>query len=297
MIDCSAHQHERNASTLQNNTIQYNYNYNYNTGKSLLYIENNNNDNTNNKTEDATESSSCSGRNDETHYHWTRHKLETRIDRVLAYVHRQILGAAAVAADDDNDDEQDNETTTAPRNEEDDDPDHQGVGWTQPLEKQKGLILFKNQQEAKVGSEERTTTTTSPASSTDPLKKTMTIPRKKLLDDLARYCTGIAIPLESSPPPNHHTTTTNMDDHTSDEDPCPVLGAALVGHGGGRRVVVGREKKSGSSKRPIIVSVGHQLSLTAAVAIVATLSHFRIPEPVRQADLYGRELLRHRKKE
>jgi Endonuclease V len=40
------------------------------------------------------------------------------------------------------------------------------------------------------------------------------------------------------------------------------------------------------------VSVGHQINLQDAVAISASLSLARIPEPVRQADLIGRQLLR-----
>ena len=49
----------------------------------------------------------------------------------------------------------------------------------------------------------------------------------------------------------------------------------------------------GSSK-PIFVSVGNDMSLQEAVRVCASLSLARIPEPVRQADLMGRNLLRKR---
>ena len=51
---------------------------------------------------------------------------------------------------------------------------------------------------------------------------------------------------------------------------------------------------SGVSK-PIYVSVGHKLSLDTAVAVAVASSRHRIPEPVRQADLLSRDVLRLRK--
>jgi len=97
--------------------------------------------------------------------------------------------------------------------------------------------------------------------------------RQENLEHLARFCNGVAIPLEA---PKH--------------DRFEYLGAALVGHGRGQS----KNLRSSGSKRPIIVSIGHKMSLAEATAITADLSLFRIPEPVRQADLYGRELLRQR---
>mmetsp|Transcript_15876 Transcript_15876/g.43843 ORF Transcript_15876/g.43843 Transcript_15876/m.43843 type:complete len:364 (-) Transcript_15876:1003-2094(-) len=71
----------------------------------------------------------------------------------------------------------------------------------------------------------------------------------------------------------------------------PTVACALVGHGGrtgkrGKNVV--------GTKNPIYVSVGHRISLRRAIQIACRLSLSRIPEPVRQADLVGRQLLRAR---
>mmetsp|Transcript_37629 Transcript_37629/g.124655 ORF Transcript_37629/g.124655 Transcript_37629/m.124655 type:complete len:93 (-) Transcript_37629:135-413(-) len=44
--------------------------------------------------------------------------------------------------------------------------------------------------------------------------------------------------------------------------------------------------------RPVVVSVGHGLSLPSALGVVRRCSRHRIPEPVRQADLRSREWLR-----
>lgn len=65
-----------------------------------------------------------------------------------------------------------------------------------------------------------------------------------------------------------------------------ILAAALLGHGG--KITQGGV----GTKNPIYISVGHDISLDKAVKICTALSLARIPEPVRQADLSGRELLR-----
>ena len=44
--------------------------------------------------------------------------------------------------------------------------------------------------------------------------------------------------------------------------------------------------------KPIFVSIGHKISLDTAVDVVIRSSIHRIPEPVRQADLTSREMLR-----
>ena len=43
------------------------------------------------------------------------------------------------------------------------------------------------------------------------------------------------------------------------------------------------------SKNPIFISIGHRVSLETAIKIVKmTITKYRIPEPIRQADLRGR---------
>jgi len=52
-------------------------------------------------------------------------------------------------------------------------------------------------------------------------------------------------------------------------------------------------RATNESIRPIYVSVGHRMTLQTAIAIVKlTLDKFRIPEPIRQADLRGRTKIR-----
>ena len=47
------------------------------------------------------------------------------------------------------------------------------------------------------------------------------------------------------------------------------------------------------STKPIYVSIGHRVSLDTALDIVKlTIRGVRIPEPIRQADLKGREKIR-----
>ncbi|XP_036250652.1 endonuclease V isoform X2 [Molothrus ater] len=47
-----------------------------------------------------------------------------------------------------------------------------------------------------------------------------------------------------------------------------------------------------NSSRPLYVSVGHRVSLGTAVALVRACCRFRVPEPIRQADIRSREYLR-----
>ncbi|EJK51416.1 hypothetical protein THAOC_29410 [Thalassiosira oceanica] len=70
-----------------------------------------------------------------------------------------------------------------------------------------------------------------------------------------------------------------------------TLAYALVGHGGrgGRASVSSR-----GSKNPIYISVGSGITLQDAVYICAKVSIAKIPEPIREADLYGRRLVRER---
>lgn len=59
-----------------------------------------------------------------------------------------------------------------------------------------------------------------------------------------------------------------------------VLGVALFGHGQSR------------TRNPVYVSIGHRMSLESSVDLVRRCCLFRIPEPIRQADLKSRSLIR-----
>ncbi|KAL3940396.1 MAG: hypothetical protein SGBAC_005072 [Bacillariaceae sp.] len=98
--------------------------------------------------------------------------------------------------------------------------------------------------------------------------------RKTLVSELYSYCNGVAIPLSG--------TDTRF----------PILGCALAGHGGHYNSKKSQPSSRGGTVKPIFVSVGHRMSLTKAIQITASLCQHRIPEPVRVADLYGRELMR-----
>ena len=47
--------------------------------------------------------------------------------------------------------------------------------------------------------------------------------------------------------------------------------------------------------KPIYVSIGHKVSLETAVALAVASSRHRVPEPVRQADLLSRDVIRKRR--
>jgi len=92
------------------------------------------------------------------------------------------------------------------------------------------------------------------------------LPFTEIINQLANYCRGFAIPLRGRSGRIH--------------------GAALLGHGG-------THTKGGvGTKNPIYISVGNDVSLQEAVVICAGVSKVRIPEPVRQADLVGRDWMR-----
>mmetsp|Transcript_19527 Transcript_19527/g.40187 ORF Transcript_19527/g.40187 Transcript_19527/m.40187 type:complete len:479 (-) Transcript_19527:125-1561(-) len=205
--------------------------------------------------------------------YWTREKLDTRIDSVLAHVHRKI-GAIV------NSSSSEGEYTRTR---------------TRTLEEHRGLILSK---QPMIGA-------------TFPGGRSSS--RKGILQDLSRYCNGIAIPLEitsiKNSKGNHEGTRTAIDatsmeanKHRDYDGFGRTLGNAVIGHGRGNNSSNSNGKKnrtkyrcSTGSSKPIIVSVGHKLSLVEATRITVSLCQFRIPEPVRQADLYGRELIRRRK--
>lgn len=64
----------------------------------------------------------------------------------------------------------------------------------------------------------------------------------------------------------------------------------IAGNGG---VVIGAAVKGcQKSSKPIYVSQGHRVSLETAIAVVVQCSKYRVPEPVRQADMMSREEIR-----
>mmetsp|Transcript_6562 Transcript_6562/g.7230 ORF Transcript_6562/g.7230 Transcript_6562/m.7230 type:complete len:136 (-) Transcript_6562:62-469(-) len=96
--------------------------------------------------------------------------------------------------------------------------------------------------------------------------------RDVVLKHLANFSSGMGIKLKGS-------------DGT-------IWACALLGHGGKIKSRSQAKSSTAGTKNPIFVSVGHLISLEEAVKICAELSSARIPEPVRQADLSGRKLLR-----
>ncbi|KAF9161834.1 hypothetical protein DFQ26_004116 [Actinomortierella ambigua] len=60
-----------------------------------------------------------------------------------------------------------------------------------------------------------------------------------------------------------------------------VYGAALAA-----------QTKSGGHKNAIFVSIGHRVSLETSLALVRACSLYRVPEPIRQADLKSRSEIR-----
>lgn len=119
--------------------------------------------------------------------------------------------------------------------------------------------------------------------------------RKRLLQEIAPYCNGIALPLLNRQP------IVNGDDDKAPSEAAPeisekfpLLGYALLGHGG--QLKSASKSPPGGTSKPIFVSIGHDVSMQEAVALTASLCQSRIPEPVRQADLQGRELMRQQHK-
>ncbi|XP_076871620.1 endonuclease V-like isoform X2 [Brachyhypopomus gauderio] len=51
-------------------------------------------------------------------------------------------------------------------------------------------------------------------------------------------------------------------------------------------------KSSDCSTKPVYVSVGHRISLDTAVRLTHSCCRYRVPEPIRQADIRSREYLR-----
>ncbi|XP_078443775.1 endonuclease V family protein [Wolffia australiana] len=64
----------------------------------------------------------------------------------------------------------------------------------------------------------------------------------------------------------------------------------LVGESG-RTLGAAMRSSTGSSK-PIFISVGHRLSLDSCISIVNMCCMYRVPEPIRQADIRSRQHIR-----
>ncbi|XP_035198213.1 endonuclease V isoform X1 [Oxyura jamaicensis] len=56
--------------------------------------------------------------------------------------------------------------------------------------------------------------------------------------------------------------------------------------------VLGMALRSCNSSKPLYISVGHRVCLDTAVRLVQTCCRYRIPEPIRQADIRSREYIR-----
>jgi len=153
------------------------------------------------------------------------------------------------------------------------------------LSRYRGLILKKSKEANPTVSGQDGDVDTSHADSAP------TLDRKKALQELASYCNGIGIPLTVEGADDSKPRAAKDHPQAPDAIRFPVLGCALVGHGG-QIAATSRSQPTGGSAKPILVSVGHKISLQEAVQVTASLSLARIPEPVRQADLYGRELMR-----
>ena len=120
--------------------------------------------------------------------------------------------------------------------------------------------------------------------------------RRSLVQALAPYCRGLAIPMvvpdDNQADNANESNETGVDANTQTSS--HVLAYALVGHGG-RTLGTAQRTPKGGTINPIFVSVGHGLSARQAVEMTAALCVSKIPEPVRQADLIGRDLLRQRR--
>ncbi|XP_078736779.1 LOW QUALITY PROTEIN: endonuclease V [Lampetra fluviatilis] len=67
---------------------------------------------------------------------------------------------------------------------------------------------------------------------------------------------------------------------------------SLVGNSG--KILGMAVRPSSLCSNPVYVSVGHRVSLETAVRLTLACSKFRVPEPIRQADIRSREFLRER---
>jgi deoxyinosine 3'endonuclease (endonuclease V) len=52
-------------------------------------------------------------------------------------------------------------------------------------------------------------------------------------------------------------------------------------------------KSTKTTTNPIYISIGHKISLERAIELTRKYTNFRVPEPVRQADIISRAMIRH----
>jgi deoxyinosine 3'endonuclease (endonuclease V) len=119
------------------------------------------------------------------------------------------------------------------------------------------------------------------------------VPVERILEMLHRYACGIAIPMKRG-----RVTDINY----KDDDENKPLAYALVGHGGNDNIRpsnCSRDPSTHGARRgsvnPIYISVGSNISLLDAVNVCSSLCVTRIPEPIREADMYCRRLVRERR--
>jgi deoxyinosine 3'endonuclease (endonuclease V) len=109
-------------------------------------------------------------------------------------------------------------------------------------------------------------------------KNCNSIYKKAMLCSLLLHCIGLAIPITFC--------------HEQNQARRPE-GYCLLGHGCRQPH---RSNATAGVSQPIHISVGHNISLRDSVVLSALLAKHRVPEPIRQADLIGRDWLRQMKR-
>ncbi|KAL3807040.1 hypothetical protein ACHAXA_010427 [Cyclostephanos tholiformis] len=125
------------------------------------------------------------------------------------------------------------------------------------------------------------------------------VPVGRILEALHRFAYGIAIPMKgraiNDDDDNNNDTGSGGSGSQGEDEP---LAYALVGHGGNDVIHTSSKDSSTRARRgsinPIYISVGSNISLLDAVNLCSRLCVTRIPEPIREADLYCRRLVRER---
>lgn len=84
--------------------------------------------------------------------------------------------------------------------------------------------------------------------------------------------------------------TKDVAKHAAEANAAPGDAVELLGDSG--RVWGAAFKSTKGSNNPVYISQGHRVSLATALAVTRCCCQYRIPEPVRKADLRSREFLR-----